>query len=122
MSKPLILLAEDEEANTIYMNHILSRLDMNVVYASTGREAIDFCREYPEISLVLMDIRMPDLDGLEATRQIRAFRPELPIVALTAFGFHWNKAEVFEAGCTTFLSKPVTMNQIKSLIDTYIHF
>lgn len=122
MSKPLILLAEDEEANTIYMSYILSRLDTEVVYASTGQEAIDFCRAHPEISLVLMDIRMPELDGLEATRQIRAFRPDLPIVALTAFGFHWNKAEVFEAGCTTFLSKPVTMSQIKSLLDTYINF
>lgn len=122
MSKPLILLAEDEEANTIYMSYILSRLDTEVVYASTGREAINFCMANPEISLVLMDIRMPELDGLEATRQIRAFRPDLPIVALTAFGFHWNKAEVFEAGCTTYLSKPVTMSQIKSLLDTYINF
>ncbi len=105
---PCILVAEDDEANLYYLNTLLKRANMNVVTATNGKEAVTSCQENPDIRLVLMDIRMPEMDGLEATRTIKAFRNELPIIAVTAYALHTDEKKARDAGCDDYLTKPLS--------------
>ena len=70
--------------------------------------------------LVLLDIKMPCMDGLEATRLIRSYSVEVPVIALTAFAFETDKEKVLEAGCNDFLAKPVTLNELEKMLDKYM--
>ena len=101
-----ILVAEDNDSNYILMSYILKR---NYLYlrAKNGQEACDMV-DKGGIDLVLMDVKMPEMDGLEATTKIKAKYPDLPIVALTANAFESDRQLALEAGCNDFLSKPVS--------------
>jgi len=112
-----ILVAEDDESNYKYIEIVLKKSDFKVVRASNGFETIEICKSNPEISLVLTDMKMPGMDGLEATREIRKFLPHLPIVALSAFISIQDKNTALEAGCNDYIVKPV--NKTK-LIETII--
>ena len=100
-----ILVAEDNDSNYMLMNYILKK-DYEFFRAKNGQEAVEKAiAEKPD--LVLMDIKMPVMDGLEATRAIKAQAPDLPIIALTANAFDSDRVAAREAGCDDFLSKPV---------------
>lgn len=101
-----ILIAEDNDSNYILMTYILKR-SYQFLRAKNGQEAVDMV-EKGGIDLVLMDIKMPVLDGLQATAKIREAHPELPIIALTANAFDSDRQLAMEAGCNDFLSKPVS--------------
>ena len=101
-----ILIAEDNDSNYILMTYILKR-SYQFLRAKNGQEAVDLV-EKGGIDLVLMDIKMPVMDGLEATAKIKAAHPELPVVALTANAFDSDRRLAMEAGCNDFLSKPVS--------------
>lgn len=113
-----ILVAEDNESNFILMTYILKR-SYEFVRAKNGQEAIDMV-EKGGIDLVLMDIKMPVKDGLEATKEIKAAHPDLPIVALTANAFDSDRQLAFEAGCDDFLSKPVSSEKCLNTIAKFI--
>lgn len=113
-NKPVILVAEDTESNFILTSTIL-RQDYTILWAHNGKEAIELFRaNHP--ALILMDIRMPEMDGLEATRNIRKADPDIPIVALTAFAFDSDKHKALEAGCNDYLSKPIQAATLKEKI------
>ena len=100
-----ILVAEDNDSNYMLMSYILKN-HYEYFRARDGKEAVELAeKEKPD--LILMDIKMPVMDGMEATRQIKAKQPELPIVALTANAFESDRLQALEAGCDDFLSKPV---------------
>ena len=113
-----ILVAEDNESNFILMTYILKR-SYEFVRAKNGQEAIDMV-EKGGVDLVLMDIKMPVKDGLEATKEIKAAHPDLPIVALTANAFDSDRQLAFEAGCDDFLSKPVSSEKCLNTIAKFI--
>ena len=117
--RPVVLIAEDDLYNDFYMNIILKSLASVVFRAANGKEAVEMCQLHPEISLVLMDLKMPVMDGLEATRQIKSFRKELPVIAITAYAFSRDKKKALEAGCDDFLSKPVSKEE---LLETFKKF
>jgi len=107
-SGPLsILIAEDDESNLFYLATILKRANLTIFSAYNGKEAVEHCQLHPEIALVLMDIRMPVMDGMEATREIKTFRKELPIIAVTAFAMSCDEKKAREAGCDDYLTKPL---------------
>ncbi|MBS4056490.1 MAG: PAS domain S-box protein [Bacteroidales bacterium] len=116
-----ILVAEDEDSNFTLMEVIFLDTPMKVIRAKTGLEAVAQCVANPQIDLVLMDIKMPEMDGYEATKRIREFLPELPIIALTAYNALADKNKALECGCNDFISKPfkrnVLMAKIKELIQ-----
>jgi PAS domain S-box-containing protein len=120
-SRPSILLAEDEEANVLYLEYIFSRLNVDLHLAPNGKRAVEICQEIPDISLILMDIRMPEMDGLEATKLIRQFRKELPIVALTAYSQTGDEHRILSAGCTDYLTKPISREKVLSIISKYVN-
>jgi CheY-like chemotaxis protein len=114
-----VLIAEDDESNRFYLEKILTTGSIMVFSAINGKKAVEQCRAHPEISLVLMDLKMPVMDGFEATRAIRSFRKDLPIIAITAFAMSGEKKRVLEAGCDDYLSKPVSSNALLGKLKRY---
>ncbi len=108
LNSPFVLIAEDDESHRFYLEKILSTASVKIFSAADGNEAVEQCHAHPEISLVLMDLKMPVMDGFEATREIKSFRKDLPIIALTAFAMSGDKKKAHEAGCDDYLSKPVS--------------
>jgi two-component system cell cycle response regulator DivK len=115
-----ILVAEDEQSNFDFLNILLSRMNINVICAKDGIEAVKICESDPSINLVLMDIKMPLLNGYEATRRIKAIRPHLPIIAQTAYAMMSDKLEAEKAGCDGYLSKPIKIYQITEVLEKYL--
>ena len=113
-----ILIAEDNDSNYILMTYILKR-EFEFVRAKNGAEAVEMAMD-ESIDLILMDIKMPIMDGLEATQKIKRVRPDLPIIALTANAFESDRAQALSAGCNDFLSKPVNTVSCIGMIKKYI--
>jgi len=112
LENPVILVAEDDNTHLSLIKALFRKTDTVFLTANNGSDVVNLCREHPEISLVLMDIRMPGMDGLEATREIRSFRKDLPIIALTAYTLHEDERKALEAGCNYYLSKPVAADKL----------
>ncbi|MCF8330946.1 MAG: response regulator [Bacteroidales bacterium] len=114
-SDKLILIVEDVEANHLFISSALSRTNAKMLWAKNGKDAVKLALENPDIDLVLMDIRLPELDGYEATKQIKAFRKNLPIIAQTAYVMSNEKGKVLQAGCDDLITKPI---RLKVLLET----
>ncbi|MEI8006553.1 MAG: response regulator, partial [Bacteroidota bacterium] len=110
--RPVILLVEDDLSSGLYMTTILKPVASVIFKAPNGQMAVEMCRLHPEISLVLMDVKMPVMDGLEATRKIKSFRKDLPIIAVTAYALSMDKQKALDAGCDDFMSKPVSKKDL----------
>ena len=104
-----ILVAEDNDSNFILMTYILKKY-YQYDRAKNGQEAVEMAGR-TDYDIVLMDIKMPVMDGLEATKKIKEMHPNLPIIALTANAFDSDRQLAFDAGCDDFLSKPVSSDQ-----------
>lgn len=115
-----LLIAEDEDSNFKYLEIALRRTGLQIIRAHNGNEAIALTREHPEIDLILMDIKMPEMDGLEATRAIRSFNTEISIVALTAYAMANDRELSIEAGCNDYIAKPVRRNRLFSVLSKYL--
>ena len=112
LGSPVILVAEDDMSNVQFIEVVLRKTAITLLVANNGQEAVEQCRAHPGISLVLMDIKMPVMDGLEATREIKSFRKDLPIIAITAFAMNGDETRASEAGCDDYLSKPVSLEKL----------
>lgn len=118
-SKPNILIAEDEALNVLYLKRVFRNKDFELHFATNGQEALELAENNPEINLVFMDIKMPVMDGLEATRRIKAIRPDLPVVAVTAYAASEDRQACFEAGCNDYIAKPFTPEELDKMIRRY---
>ena len=118
--RPLkILVTEDDQVNFYFLRVILTRAGHTIIHAITGTEAVVISRQNPDIDIILMDIRLPDMDGYEATREIRKFNPEIPIIALTAYAIEGDREKALEAGCTDYLAKPVKKEELIRTLNKY---
>jgi hypothetical protein len=115
-----ILIAEDDLVSYLYLSKLLKDSRFQLIHAENGREAVEFVKNTPDIDLVLMDMRMPEMDGFEATQQIKAIRPELPIIAQTAYAFQDEREKILSIGCDDYLSKPIDDNKLKILIKKFL--
>lgn len=116
----LILLVEDDDYNYMLIREFLLKVPVRLHRVVTGREAIETCRKETRICLVLMDIKLPDIDGFEATMAIRQFNKNLPIVALTACAFQEDEEKAKAAGCSDYISKPVSREKLFSILRHYL--
>jgi CheY-like chemotaxis protein len=114
-SNRTIIVAEDEEVNFIYLKTALSKTNITILRAHNGEEAVEIARVNPLVELILMDIKMPKMNGLEATRAIKSFRKDIVIVAQTAFAMEEDRKNCQTVGVDDFLSKPV---RYKLLFET----
>ncbi len=122
MKKPIILIAEDEDSNYTVLKMLLEKkLNVETVRARNGLEAVEITRTNESINLVLMDIKMPVMDGFEATGIIKTERKELPIIAITAYGLSGDEHKALSAGCDDYVSKPIQtaalFEKIKNILN-----
>ena len=104
-----ILIAEDEEVSQILISILIEKIAKEILKVRTGTEAVEACRNNPDIDLVLMDIKMPEMNGYEATRQIRVFNKKVAIIAQTAYAMVGDREKAIEAGCNDYISKPINL-------------
>lgn len=120
-SNRTILIAEDDEISFKYLDLILSRkTGVNILWAINGQIAVDFCSQYNYIDLVMMDIQLPVLDGVEAVKKIKSFRPSLPIIVHTANAYGEECDRCFDAGCDDFITKPANFQQLLYKIENLL--
>ena len=116
-----ILIVEDDETSDLLLTIRLDDISREILHAGNGVEAIEACRNNPDIDLILMDIKMPVMDGHQATKEIRKFNKDLIIIAQTAHAFEGDKEKAIEFGCNECLSKPVVIKDLMSLIESYFN-
>jgi signal transduction histidine kinase len=114
-----ILIVEDDEVSYSGLTKTLQKISKEVLHAITGVQAVEACRNNPDLDLVLMDIRMPNMDGNEATHQIRQFNKDVIIIAQTAFAFAGDREKAIEAGCNDYISKPIKSTLLFELIKKH---
>ena len=114
-----ILIAEDDEASGILISNIVKAYCKTELKVKTGVEAVEACQANPDIDLILMDIKMQEMDGYEATRQIRQFNKDVIIIAQTAFALTGDKERALQAGCNDYISKPIDSNLLIEIIQKY---
>lgn len=114
------IIAEDEETNFIYIKAALARTKAKVLRAANGLEAIELTKLNPQVKVILMDIKMPVMNGIEATRAIKSFRKDVIIIAQTAFAMEEDKRNCLAVGCDDFLPKPVRYRVLLSAIAKYL--
>ncbi|MUP37784.1 hybrid sensor histidine kinase/response regulator [Labilibaculum euxinus] len=111
-----VLVAEDEEYNFLYISRILNDAGIDFLRAKNGQEAVDICRKNANLGLILMDIKMPVLNGYEAVKIIREFRNEIPIIAQTAFAIGNEKKKALDVGCNDYIAKPFKREELLNKI------
>ncbi len=114
-----ILIAEDEEMNYLYLQEVLRETKTKIIWKPNGKEALSETQTNPKIDLILMDIKMPQMDGYEATEKIRAFNNEVPIIIQTAYAMPSEKKKGFECGCNEYLEKPIKQRHLLDIIAKY---
>ncbi len=115
----VVLIAEDDNVNYLYLETVLSKSRIKLIRANNGIEAYEQCMKYPEIQLVLMDIKMPFMNGFDATRKIKQRFPDLPVIAQTAYAMNEDRIKAAEAGCDDYIAKPIKKAELLALIDKY---
>ena len=115
-----ILIVEDVRTNHMLIDRILRRTSAKLLWAMDGEKAVEMAKNYDNIDLILMDIRLPKMNGYDATREIRKFRKDVPIIAQTAYVLPEEKGKVLEVGCDDLLTKPIKKNQLLATVSKYI--
>ena len=117
----VILIAEDDWISFQYLRTILEKSDITVIHAENGEQAVDFVRNKFDIDLILMDIKMPIMDGIDATKIIKRIRPDLPIIAQTAYTYSEEQTKMTSLGCDEYLAKPLDYAKLKELLKIYLN-
>jgi signal transduction histidine kinase/CheY-like chemotaxis protein len=115
-----LLVVDDVKINYYLVEEILSDQDITVIYSPNGLNAIELVAGNAQIDLVLMDIKMPGMDGYTATREIKKIRPDLPVIAQTAYALAGDKQKSIENGCDDYISKPITRQTLLTLLRRFL--
>lgn len=119
-SNKVILLAEDDEASSVYLSELLKLHSASVIQCKTGLNAVSICEENPSIDLVLMDMKLPEMNGYDATKLIKAHSPKLPVIAVTACAMLEDRRKCKISGCDGYLSKPVMPKEFLPLVHFFL--
>ena len=114
-----VLIVEDEDLNFLFLEKLLITTGIEILRANTGIEAIEKVRKHSGIDLVLMDIKLPEMDGLTATREIKKINSKIPIIAQTAYAMKGDREEILEAGCTDYIAKPIKVDTLLAKLKHY---
>ena len=115
-----ILIAEDEDSNYRFLEMVLIRTGVRIIWAQDGVQAIEMAKNNNP-DLILMDIKMPVMDGLEATREIKKIMPDVPIIAQTAYAMESDEKICFDVGCSDYLSKPIRAKKLIEVVAKYLN-
>jgi PAS domain S-box-containing protein len=111
-----IMVVEDDDTSFSLLKRSLQKITHKVIRAGNGIDAISLCKDNPDLDLILMDVRMPKMDGYEATRQIRQFNRNVIIIAQTAYGFLGEREKAISSGCNDYISKPIDLTRLFELV------
>ena len=114
--KKVILIVEDDEVSTLLLKRTLKNENSTLLCAVNGLEAVEIVQHHPEINLVLIDLQLPIMNGVEATKLIKQQRPDLPVIAQSAFASKEDKQKAREAGCSSYITKPINKTELLNLI------
>jgi len=116
-----ILIAEDDEVSFAYLEIMLANENWKIIRTHDGSKTVETVRENPQIDIILMDLKMPVMDGIRATIEIRKFNKEIPIIAQTAYVFESDRYEALNAGCNDYLPKPIRLNEFLKKMHKYLY-
>ena len=116
----VILVVEDDEVNYQFIEAVLEKSHVQMLHAENGNQALELCKTINKIDLILMDIKLPDKNGYEITREIKEFRKDIPIIAQTAFAIMEVKDKCLSSGCEDVISKPVEIESFMQKINKYL--
>jgi two-component system cell cycle response regulator DivK len=115
------LVVEDDPAGSLLLAEILARTDIGVIQVDNGTEAVRTCREDPDIDIVLLDMQVPEKSGYDVAHEIRAMRPDLPIIAQSAFVSSEEKNRALFAGCNAHVSKPLNTYELLGIMHRLLY-
>ncbi len=111
-----VLIVDDDEPSQVALTYYINKISKDILFAQSGHEAVRVCIENPDIDLILMDIRMPDMNGYESAREIRQFNQDVIIIAQTAFAMVGDKEKALDSGFNDYISKPINKNELFTLL------
>jgi signal transduction histidine kinase/CheY-like chemotaxis protein len=112
------IVADDDETSSFYLNELLKPISERIVFVKNGAKAVESAKMYPDTDVILMDIKMPKLNGLDATKEIRKFNSAVYIIAQTAYAQENYKAEALNVGCNAFISKPINTQDLMEILNS----
>jgi len=115
----VVVIAEDEQINYLFLKAVLKPTKAHIIWTKTGRETIEICATH-KADIVLMDIKMPDINGLEATIEIKKNLPNLPIIAQTAYVMEEDEEASINAGCDDYISKPIRPENLITIMSKFL--
>jgi PAS domain S-box-containing protein len=116
-----IIIVEDEEVNAFYLKELLKKENINFTHVWNGEDAVKLCLNNDDVDLVLMDIKLPKMSGLEATKKIKEKKPNLPIIAQTAYAMKSDEIEALRVGCDAYISKPIIEEKLMGILSKYFN-
>lgn len=121
-NKPLhtVLVVEDEEVNYLYLEEVLKRIGLGIIHAKNGAEAIDIITSDEKIDLILLDIKLPDINGFDLLPQILAARPGIPVIAQTAYAMSGDREKALNKGCCDYIAKPIIRLSLIETLNKYL--
>ncbi len=119
MYSSTILIAEDDDTSFSLLETILKKENFHIIRACNGSEAVDLFKQNKDVKCILMDIKMPIMNGIEATSIIKSINPEVPVIAQTAYAFNIEREKVMAAGCNDYITKPISKKLLMMLLDKY---
>jgi len=115
------MIVEDDVLSELLISIITRSISPDILRVGTGPAAVETCRNNPDIDLILMDIKMPEMDGYEATRKIREFNKDVIIIAQTAYGLEGDREKAIEAGCNDYIPKPINQIKLKEMVEKHLN-
>lgn len=115
-----ILIVEDDRVSFEYLREVLSDIGAEIILATNGQEVVEMCKSDPEIALVFMDIKIPIMTGIEATQQLKEIRPELPVIAQTAYALDNEREIISKENFVAYMAKPLQREEILSLTHKFL--
>lgn len=120
-SSKTFLIGEDELINYRLLEVILLKTKVKLLHGNNGSATLKLFKENPQIDLILMDIKMPEMDGSEVTKEIRKLNTVVPIIAQTAYALEEEKIKSLEAGCNAYITKPINKRDLLLLINSFLN-
>lgn len=115
-----VLIAEDEKFNFEFLKTVVQKANAKIIWAENGVKAVAICKENNEVDLILMDIKMPEMDGITATSEIRKIRPDIPIIAQSAYSMPKEKMRASKVGINDFITKPINFQELIVTMSKYL--
>jgi len=115
-----ILVVEDESDNFEFLQIVLTRLNLHILHAWNGEEALEIFKDHSEIDLVLMDFKLPDMPGQEVTRRILEIRSDIPVIATTAYAMTGDREKAMRTGCVDYIAKPIRLEEFTGMLNKYL--